>query len=155
METQMMYIITTEMVISVGIIVYLVLKVAQLDKRAHSLEEYSGTTHEKLKDLYGLTGFSKPKTHSSGYFIMKDDDVWMVQYGHCIDILDDNSRVFEYKVMDRDTVCGWKEEVIKVPRSDCFTTEEAAGAEANKRNYILDVRDQIDELRNKKLTKKK
>lgn len=155
METQMMYIITTEMVISVGIIVYLVLKVAQLDKRAHSLEEYSGNTRVELKDLYGLTGFSKPKTHSPGYFIMKDDDVWMVQYGHCIDILEDNSRVFEYKVMDRDTVCGWREDVIKVPRNDCFTTEEAAMAEANKRNYILDVQDKLDELKNKKLTKKK
>ena len=50
METQMMYIITTEMVISVGIIVYLVLKVTQLDKRAHSLDEYSGTTREELRD---------------------------------------------------------------------------------------------------------
>lgn len=36
-----------------------------------------------------------------------------------------------------------------------ITTEEAADAEANKRNYILDVRDQIDELRKNKLTKNK
>jgi hypothetical protein len=155
METQMMYIITTEMVISVGIIVYLVLKVAQLDKRAHSLEEYSGTTRAELKDLYGLTGFSKPKTHSSGYFIMKDDDVWMVQYGHCVDILEDGCRVFEYKVIDRNAPCGWTEDVIKVPKGNCYTTEEAAIAKMNKLNYILDVRDEIDELKNKKLTKKK
>lgn len=155
METQMMYIITTEMVISVGIIVYLVLKVAQLDKRAHSLEEDSGTTRVELKDLYGLTGFSKPKTHSSGFFIRKYNDEWLVKYGRCIDILDDNCRAFEYKVQDRLATCGWREDVIRVSRNDCFTTEEAANAEANKRNYILDVRDQLDELRNKKLTKKK
>lgn len=129
--------------------------IAELYKELKKVKSSLGTLGTEMHDIYGLTGISKPGMRDSGVFIKKEKDGWVSVEGVCVDILCDGERVFRYNASEN----HWcmRKEYIKVPYSNCFTTLDAAEKEAKRRNDIIDLQDEIDDLKNKKskLTKNK